>query len=82
MTEAWIERSPGEFELISDGLVLSGTKLAAPAFRGARRPRREEPELVAGRAVVVMLDLASLSLSVVGVVAEMRRMLGRQAPQR
>jgi hypothetical protein len=72
MSEAWLERSPGEFELLSTGVSLSGRDIKVPANRETRRQLLKEGALVGGRSVTLILNLAAVSLSFVGVVAEMR----------
>jgi hypothetical protein len=76
MSEAWLERASGEFELLSEGLVISGAHLKAPRYRESRRPVRSQAELAAQGAAVLMLNLSKVSIPVVGAVLQARRTLG------
>lgn len=72
MSEAWFERAPGEFDHLSEGASLWGKDIRIPPYKGPRRSLVSERDLTARRSVVLMLDLAAVSIGFVGVVWEMR----------
>lgn len=72
MSEAWLEREPGEFQLLSQDLVISGADMKAPRYREARRSTQAEGLLTGERAAVLMLNPSRVSLAFVGTVARAR----------
>lgn len=74
MREAWIERAEGEFELLSDSLVMSGAALKAPKLREPRRLTASEGELANRGVAVLMINPSDVPMGVLGAVTEARTM--------
>lgn len=72
MSEAWLERSPSEFHLLSQGLVISGAELRAPKYREPRPSVSSLSSLIKESAAVLMLNPARVSVAVVTSVARAR----------